>query len=138
MDSITLRLQKTIHAPAETVYDALLQPEQLSRWFTRSATAELRIGGRYANADGDQGEFLLPQRPHGFSFTWDNPQHCPGTVVNITFPSAGERSISLEHSGGLGGRDEMRTGWSWALDSLKSIETKLYPMSSGRRIREWG
>lgn len=55
----TLRLQRTVKSTAEQAYAAFVKPTQLSRWFTTAARADVRVGGRYSNADGDEGEFTL-------------------------------------------------------------------------------
>ncbi len=129
--------QRTVAAPAEAVYAALTEPGQLSRWFTREAEADLRVGGRYRNADGDRGEFLVLDPPHRLRFTWENPEHCPGTVVQADIVSKGpsKTTVRLEHAKlpDREGFEEMKEGWSWALDSLKSfLET-----GEGVDFEEW-
>jgi uncharacterized protein YndB with AHSA1/START domain len=118
-------IQRTIRATPEQAFDALTHPEVLSRWFTPSAQAELRVGGRYANAYGDQGEYVIFDRPHRLRFTWDNPEHCPDTWVEVTFTgrSDGHVTVRLEHSKieTQEGYENMKAGWTWAMDSLKSF-----------------
>ena len=126
---IRVRVQRTINASRNAVYDALTQPKHLNHWFTRNAKCDLRVGGRYSNADHDTGEFtrLAPGRALGF--TWDNPAACPGTTVAIRLYPAGRGRcrVVLGHSGleqKERGIDGMYGGWSWALSSLKSyLET---------------
>jgi uncharacterized protein YndB with AHSA1/START domain len=126
---VSLRLERIIRTGPEAAFDAFTDPEQLSRWFTTAAEADLRAGGRYANADGDHGTFLAFRRPQEVRFTWDNEAHCPGTVVTIRFeaPPAGEgTSVILEHARLADAEEvlDMRVGWEWALDCLKSyLET---------------
>jgi uncharacterized protein YndB with AHSA1/START domain len=124
----SLELVKIIAStPAET-YLRFTDPVHVSRWFTTRAQADLRPGGRYSNADGDQGEYLELEPPHRVKFTWDNPAHCPGTQVEVTFsPTAGDKvKVVLIHALLKSSDDleDMRKGWSWALESLKSyLET---------------
>lgn len=118
-------VQRTIAAPAERVYAALTDPALLSRWFTQEAEADLRVGGRYRNADGDRGEFRVLDPPRRLTFTWENPDHSPGTVVKVDIDAKGpaKATVRLEHRK-LADRtafQDMKEGWSWALDSLKSF-----------------
>jgi uncharacterized protein YndB with AHSA1/START domain len=127
-DEFVATVQRTIRVPAETAYAALIEPDQLSRWFTQDAQGDLRIGGRYENSDGDRGEFLRLDPPERIKYTWENPDHAPGTVVDIWIESKEEAKsmIRLEHSR-LRSREayeDLKKGWRWALDSLRSyLET---------------
>jgi uncharacterized protein YndB with AHSA1/START domain len=121
-------IQRTIQATPDEAFNALTEPAKLSRWLTTSAQADLRVGGRYSNADGDQGHFLLLERPRRMRMTWENSLHAPGTVVEVTCESkpGGRVTVRLEHAGI---EDEaafldMKKCWSSAMDSLKSyLET---------------
>lgn len=144
MNPTILRLERIIESSAEAAYDAFTDPAHLSRWFTTSAQAELIIGGRYSNADGDEGTFLILDPPRLVEFTWENANHCPNTVVTVTFrPSADGRVIvTLEHSHLKSQADynDMNSGWSWALDSLKSYLETGKPISheEWQKSREHG
>src|SRR4030067_2936575 len=125
---LTLILNKTVISTSKHAFEAFIEPAEMSQWFTTSAKADLRVGGKYSNADGDRGEFLTLDPPREVAFTWENSKHCPGTVVTVSFTSesAGMVLISLEHSGLRSQADyeDMQGGWSWALDSFKSyVET---------------
>jgi uncharacterized protein YndB with AHSA1/START domain/uncharacterized damage-inducible protein DinB len=127
-DHATLRLETIVRSTVEEAYAAFTDPKLLSIWFTEAAKADLRVGGRYSNADGDKGEFLALAPPHRLEFTWENPKHCPDTRVRVSFrnDSVDHVKIVLEHSELKTPSDEsdMRGGWSWALDSLRSyLET---------------
>lgn len=120
-----LHLEQEMQIDPEAAYDAFTDPELLSKWFTESAKADLRVGGRYSNSDKDQGEYLLLERPGHVRFTWENEEHCPGTVVDVKFRkvSGTETAMVLEHRDikDESGHEDMKMGWSWALDSLKSF-----------------
>jgi uncharacterized protein YndB with AHSA1/START domain len=132
-----LDVSRTINVTAERAYDAFTDPRAVSSWFTTKHKADLRVGGRYRNADGDTGEFRLLDRPRRLRFTWENAGHCPGTMVDVRFEpkgtaSAGGRTtVRLEHSKLRSKKDleDMRGGWSWAMDSLKSF------LETGKPIR---
>jgi uncharacterized protein YndB with AHSA1/START domain len=121
-------VSRVIAAPLGRVFDCFLKPADLSKWFTRGAIVEPRVGGRYRNRDGDRGEFLAIRRPKRLRFTWENPRHAPGTVVDIAIAARGRGKISaaLTHRKLRTRRDvtKMKEAWSWAMDSLRSyVET---------------
>jgi len=124
-----VRVQRTIGASCNRTYSALTQPKHLNRWFTSKAKCDLRVGGRYSNADHDTGEFTRLSPGRAVGFTWENPAACPGTTVAIRLYPAGRGKcrVVLGHSGlpkKERGLDGLYGGWSWALASLKSyLET---------------
>lgn len=130
-----LNLEKNIKAPQEKCFRAFTEPEHLSKWFTTNAKAELKVGGKYSNDDNDQGEFLELNPNSNVNFTWDNKDHCPGTEVSVYFhPLAeNETKISLSHTKleSLNHLEEMKKGWTWALESIRSYleEGKPLPYS---------
>ena len=121
-------VSRTIKAEPKDVFDAWADAAKLSAWFTTKCEHEFRQGGRYKNADGDEGVYLSIGDGKRIRFTWENKKHCPGTEVIVWFwPKIGGKTIvRLIHSKLASEKDadDMREGWSWALDSLKSyIET---------------
>ncbi len=124
----SLTLSRTVAASSEAVFSALTDAAELSTWFTREAVVDLRVGGRYANADKDNGVYLIIDPPGHLRFTWDNAEHCPHTVVDIVLvPRTSHHcEITLIHSKLESEQhvQDMSVGWNWALDSLKSyLET---------------
>lgn len=121
----TVSLQRTIGVDIERAYLALTEPALLSQWFTKEARADLNVGGSYSNADGDRGTFLALDRPNRIRYTWENPVHCPGTLVefSLAYKPGGKVTIQLEHSRieDEAGYRDMKEGWAWAMDSLKSF-----------------
>jgi uncharacterized protein YndB with AHSA1/START domain len=118
-----LHLHRTIKATAEQAFRAFADPEQLSQWFTKEAHSDLQKGGAYSNADGDRGTYLDINAPTRLTFTWDNPEHCPGSIVTLTFRDAakGRVLVRLLHRElkSAADVDHMREGWQWALTNLK-------------------
>lgn len=119
----SISVRRTIDASAEKAYKALTIPNLVSKWFTKKAMADLRVGGRYSNSNGDEGIFLKLVPGNLVKFTWDNKERCPGTFVTIRIKQKAEGKIIvvITHSG-IKTRKEcagMLVSWSWAIDSLK-------------------
>ena len=116
----------SIHAPRSRVFSALTNPSKLNTWFTSGARVNLRVGGRYSNADKDTGRFLEVVPNKRLRFTWDNPDHAPGTIVeNILTRNRGSTVVSLFHYGFTKKSDfehysSRVSGWDWALYNLKA------------------
>ena len=108
------------------VFAALTKPSKLNSWFTTGAEVDLRVGGRYSNADKDTGRFLEIVPNKRLRFTWDNRDHAPGTVVEIVLTRNRRGTIvSLLHYGFSKRADfdhysSNVSGWSWALYNLKA------------------
>lgn len=133
----TFFIQTRINVPVERGYAAWTRAEELQQWFTKQAEIDLRVNGVYRNADGDCGEFLIVEPNRHLRFTWENPDHCPGTVVDIEFERVSDTThqVTLIHSE-LPSRyqaREMKIGWEWAFDSLASWLERGYPIS----LSEW-
>jgi len=123
-----IRVSRVIAAPARRVFECWLTPADLSEWFTSGARVNARVGGRYKNRDGDQGEFLAIRPDRRIRFTWENPGHATGTEVDVAIAARGRGKVTttLTHSKLASRRDAemMKEAWSWALDSLRSyVET---------------
>lgn len=124
----TVHVQKVIDVPVEQGFAAWTEAEHLSHWFTEQTEIEARIGGTYRNSDGDRGEFLVVRPNAHLRFTWENPTHSPGTLVDIEFRKVNDMQhiVHLAHSQlkSEADADGMETGWRWALTSLQSyLET---------------
>lgn len=90
----------TISRTPRRVFKGLTKPSELNAWFTQGAKVDLRVGGSYRNLDHDKGKFLEIVPNERLRFTWDNPQHAPGTVVEILLKNVGGKTVlTLIHSG---------------------------------------
>lgn len=120
-----LDLQRTVRATPAGAWAALTRAAMWNRWFTRGARLQARPGGRYSTRDRDRGTFLVVDAPRRLVFTWDNPDHCPGTRVEIRLAPRppGRVTLRLSHLSlaSRGQLEEMRAGWSGALDNLKRL-----------------
>jgi uncharacterized protein YndB with AHSA1/START domain len=140
-DSTTLRIERTIDAPAEDVFDAWTSSEVLRRWWTVDpagttpvADVDLRVGGEYRltmrDSGGDthtvRGEYRRIDRPGLLVYTWawEQADGEPGheSTVTVRFHGQGERTlVEIEHTGleSVGSRDQHGIGWNGTLDSLQ-------------------
>ncbi|PIZ65345.1 MAG: hypothetical protein COY19_08030 [Candidatus Marinimicrobia bacterium CG_4_10_14_0_2_um_filter_48_9] len=117
--------RRTMPAPVEWVYAAFTTPERLNRWFTHDAQLDVRVGGEYHTGDGDMGIYKNVVPNKRLRFTWENPDHCPGSMVDVQFdtPAPDRCVVSLTHSKikTQDGYNDMKAGWHNALDSLKAL-----------------
>lgn len=116
-------VQKTINAPIKRLYESFSKAKELSTWFTTKHKHSFKPGGKYKNADNDEGTYIeiIPDRL--IRFTWDNVKHCPGTEVCIRFFKTGKNKslVKLTHSklASQAHVNDMKAGWNWALACLK-------------------
>lgn len=138
---IALELTRTLEAPAERVFRALTDPQELSSWWgphgftTPEIALDLRVGQGYRFTmqppDGDpfhlSGEFLEVDPPSRlvFTFRWDEPDPDDReTVVTLTLtPTVGATELSL--SQGRFATEERRElhrgGWTDSLEKLRAL-----------------
>ena len=101
-----LRLERTIAAPPERVFDAWATPQGLSRWFAPTdeytsevSRLELRVGGRWrltmrhkgGNSSTVGGVYQEIDRPNRlvFTFQWENDTPPGEMLVTVEFHAAG-------------------------------------------------
>ncbi len=68
-DGRSVRLQRDYDAPIDDVWDALTNPERISRWFL-PISGDYRIGGHYQFEGNAGGTILACERPHRLRATW--------------------------------------------------------------------
>jgi uncharacterized protein YndB with AHSA1/START domain len=142
-DPDSIRLERTVSARAESVFDAWLRPEVLRRWWqagadweTPVAEVDPRVGGRLRlvmrSPDGEEfggsGEYLELERPTRlvFTWTWDRQEgHEETQVIEVDFDQRADgttqvvvtnRGLPDEES-----RQSHRQGWEASLDHLDGV-----------------
>jgi uncharacterized protein YndB with AHSA1/START domain len=135
-----VRIQRTLNAPPERVFDAWLDAEALAKFMrpgptmTCDAVNDPRVGGKFLiTMLGDNavhphtGEYLVIDRPRKLVFTW----HSKGTAMTASTvtielrPAAGgQTELTLTH---VGLRQESvdghSSGWSAIVELLNGLLT---------------
>ena len=65
----SIRLRRRYEAPIQDVWDALTDPDRISRWFL-PVSGDFRLGGRYQFEGQAGGEILACERPNRLKVTW--------------------------------------------------------------------
>jgi uncharacterized protein YndB with AHSA1/START domain len=97
-DGRAVRLRRTYDAPIDDVWDALTNPERISRWFL-PISGDLRLGGRYQFEGNAGGEIVACERPNRLRVTWVYGVAAdPADVseVEVRLAAAGDESTTLE------------------------------------------
>ncbi|HEY6569007.1 MAG TPA: SRPBCC family protein [Candidatus Limnocylindrales bacterium] len=94
-DPRVVRLRRTYEAPIEDVWEALTNPERISRWFL-PISGDYRIGGRFQFEGNAGGEILACERPHRLRVSWGDES----SVVELRLAPADADStiLELEHT----------------------------------------
>lgn len=135
---VTLRLERTIAAPPEKVFEAWTRPEVMSRWFAPSdeyqavvTALEPQPGGRFrvemrhrgGNVHSAGGTFREVRSPERLVFSWaweDKPEHGE-TLVTVAISKDGEHTkLVLLHEKlvSAASRDAHEQGWIGCLGRL--------------------
>jgi uncharacterized protein YndB with AHSA1/START domain len=136
-----VRIQRTINATPERVFDAWLDAEALSRFMrpgptmTCDAVTDPRVGGKFlitmmgeGSVHPHTGEYLEIDRPKRLVFTWfsKSTAMASSTVTVELSPAAGGRTdLTLTHVGLPEKQVEGHTGgWTGILDLLSAQDAK--------------
>lgn len=144
-----LVVRRKIHASAEELFDAWLDPQALAQWMlpaevtATAAKVDARVGGRYellmTHSKGNvphDGVYLTIDRPRTLAFTWNSPYtHGIETRVTVEFLSVpGGTEVVLTHD--LLPEKELaghREGWTAAIAELERFASPLPAATSARR-----
>lgn len=95
-----VKIRRSYDVPAQTIYDAWTNPDQICQWLTRGGTYEgsVRVGGRYQldmlhndRLWEHKGTYLDLDPPHLIEFTWISPHgtYDSETIVRIEIADLG-------------------------------------------------
>jgi uncharacterized protein YndB with AHSA1/START domain len=139
-EAATLRIERTIRAPVEDVFDAFTVPEQFAAWWGPEGTTipdysmDVRPGGAWRTVmklpDGNMPEVsgvyraVEKNKRLVFTWAWKQPDGSRGheTEVTITFEPVpgGTRMVLLQQVfQSEEARDSHGTGWRSSFDALE-------------------
>jgi uncharacterized protein YndB with AHSA1/START domain len=131
--NVVVTVTQRFEAPAERVFDAWLDPEQVEEWMTVSGSMkdlkrvhiDARLGGTFAFVDIREGEkvehvgnYLEIERPHRLAFTWlVKPEKESSTVsIDIVAQDSGCEA-TLTH--------ELTAEWAQYADQCEAAWAKM-------------
>ena len=135
----SLALKRRFKAPPEKVYEAWTVPEKMIQWWgashsaSRTAEADVRVGGRFhvgfRGNKGDQHDVggiyreVVPGEKLVFTWAWrTTPER--ESQVTVHLKADGDSTIlTLTHEQFFDekARDDHRRGWTLALDNLEKV-----------------
>jgi uncharacterized protein YndB with AHSA1/START domain len=142
---MTIELTRTIAASPDTVFRALTDAGELSRWWTTTAESDARTGGAFSYGF----EFADPSRDHTYTGTYH--EVAPGERVSYPWqagvgetrvdvevrPSGDGTELTLRHTGWGSGTDAEEAvamheqGWNFFLDNLVAYLDRGEDMRAG-------
>jgi uncharacterized protein YndB with AHSA1/START domain len=142
-DPGVLRVERTINAPPQVLFDAWTSPEVLRRWWpagadwdTPVAEVDARVGGglrlvmRSPGGEefGGRGEYVEMRPPErlAFTWTWDGHEGHEGTqLIEVEFVDRQDGTTTMVLTNrGLPDEEARRThreGWELSFDNLDRV-----------------
>jgi len=106
-DAYTVELRRRYEADLDDVWDAITNPDRLSRWM-KPVAGDLRLGGAFELDGGEHGEILRCEPPRLLRVSWmfgPGADEWPGTSeveVRLSPGSAGDTDVQLIHAAAVG------------------------------------
>jgi uncharacterized protein YndB with AHSA1/START domain len=128
-----VKIRRTYDVPAQRIYDAWTDPDQVRTWLVPGGTYEgsVRVGGNYqlnmphAECGGQSGTYLRLDPPHLIEFTWRSPHGTDGaeTLVRIEITDLDTAcEMVLTHTKLPDDkRDGHREGWTELSEALATL-----------------
>jgi uncharacterized protein YndB with AHSA1/START domain len=137
----SLTLARRLKAPADKVFQAWTQPEQIIQWFgpghtigdSVQAEMDVRVGGRFdISFRTDDGEFhkvggkyleIVPNERLVFSWAWHTTPERASQVTVVLRPEGDVTLLTLTHDKFFdeAARDGHLRGWTGTLDKLEQL-----------------
>ncbi|MDH3449769.1 MAG: SRPBCC domain-containing protein [Gammaproteobacteria bacterium] len=139
MTDLTVRIDKTVNAPIEKVFDAWLDPALLTQFILPApgmsqpeVENDPREGGNFTivmHVGDDRvphsGSYLAIDRPNRLKFSWESPYSTDDSAVTLEFTAvdANTTEVTLTHVKFLHeeARSDHEGGWSNILDKLGEV-----------------
>lgn len=106
-EAYTMELRRRYNASVDEVWNAITDPERLSRWL-KPVTGDLRLGGSFELEGGEHGEILRCDPPRLLRVSWlfgPEADEWPGTSeveVQLTAGPDGDTELELIHAAAVG------------------------------------
>ena len=117
----------TIRAPAPRVFEALVDPEQLGRWWATNVRVEAELGGRYEGTLPEgriEGTITAIDGPGRLSFAWPIEWEEGSADTSVAYelaPKGPETFVHLLHRSPKPIPGDWNALWRRALDSLQAL-----------------
>ncbi|MGH1427591.1 MAG: SRPBCC family protein [Arenicella sp.] len=139
MSDLSLKVNRTISAPIDDVFDAWLDASMLAKFMLPkqgmddpSVENDPRVGGKFTinmkvgdNEIPHTGEYLEMKKPNRLAFSWVSPASRDDSVVTILFTQLDERTtkVELSHVKFIDEerRDDHEGGWAHILKTLDAV-----------------
>lgn len=119
-DLVRVRMDRTYPSPMADVWEALTEPDRISRWML-PISGDFRVGGNFQLEGNAGGEILHCERPSVLRVTFGDPS----SLVEVRLTEDGSDTVlTLEHTvpkamaGGVAGALYVGPGWDGALLAL--------------------
>jgi len=142
-DTVTLTIDRIIHAPRERVFQSFTDPGQFGQWWGPDGTMntdvaiDASVGGRYevcmnlpatyqreSVRTAVSGEFtdVDAHRVLGYTFQWEGQDRITQVTVDFEDREAGGTELTVRHEG-LPAVEfaEYEQGWNASLDRLQAL-----------------
>lgn len=119
-----LSVQRTCSASVEDCWAAFTTAEGLNGWFNSGVQIDLQVGGEYTGDGGDKCVYHRIERHALIRFTWENPKHTLGSVVEVEFePKQDRTTVRVSHTkiANKDETDDLKKAWSGIMDDFKSF-----------------
>jgi len=98
----TVRLTRTYDAALEDVWDAVTNPDRISRWFL-PVSGDIHVGGRFQLEGNAGGQILECEPPNRYRITWSamdtgNPADVSEVEVRLAADGGGRTTLELAHT----------------------------------------
>ena len=139
MTDLTVRIDKTVNAPIEKVFDAWLDPALLTQFILPApgmsqpeVENDPREGGNFTivmHVGDDRvphsGSYLAIDRPNRLKFSWESPYSADDSTVTLEFTAidSGTTNVTLTQVKFLHeeARSDHEGGWRNILDRLDEV-----------------
>lgn len=117
---------KSIKADAARCYQAFASGKALDAWFGKGNQIDLRDGGSWSNADGNQATIKKVNPGKAIKLSWEDKALSMPAPVDIKFDTAGGPGkctvmVSVDRLQTRAEADGYRKAWGKVLDQLKAV-----------------